>query len=138
MNNTSKRIQVLVNNVCISTWDFLPKWTPLLQRQVKKRCKGSHRAGKYSWNLCASKNLCINERDCKSERQNRMQRKVSIFQPTSMLRKAHKICQQVTPTDLLDHGLQVKTRSAREYKVPPPRRLCQMIWAISCCKDAER
>ena len=34
--------------------------------------------------------------------------------------------------------LQVKTRSAGEYKVPLPRRLYQMIWAISRRKDAER
>ena len=44
MRNTSKRIQVLVNNACITTWDLLPEWktTSLLQRQVKKQCKGSH------------------------------------------------------------------------------------------------
>ena len=140
MRNTSKRIQVLVNNACITTWDLLPKWntTPLLQRQVKKRCKGSHGAGKYSWNLCASKNSCLNERNFKSGRYNRMERKVSTLQPTSVHRKAHKICQRVTLAQLSNHGLQVKTRSAEEYKFPPPRRLCQMIWAVSCRKDTER
>ena len=55
-----------------------------------------------------------------------------------MHRKAHKICQQVTLTDLSNHGLQVKTRIMEEYKFFPPRRLCQMIRAISCRKDAER
>ena len=102
MRNTSKRIQVLVNNACITTWDLLPKWNtmPLLQRQVKKQYKGSHGARKYSWNLRASKKSCFNKRNCKSGRHNRMQRKVSTLRPTSLYRKAHKICQRVTLTDL--------------------------------------
>ena len=67
-----------------------------------------------------------------------MQRKVSTLQPISVHRKAHKIRQQVTSADLSNHCLQVKTRSAGEYKVFPPRRLCQMIRAVSRQKDAER
>ena len=67
-----------------------------------------------------------------------MRRKVATLLPTSVHYKAHKICQRVSLTDLLDRVLPVKTRSAGEYKVPHPQRLRQMIWATSCRKDAER
>ena len=132
MRNTPKRIQVLVNNACITTWYLLPKWNtmPLLHRQVKKQHKGSHGAGKNY--LCASKKSCFNKHNCKSGRHTRMQRKISTHWPTSVHRKAHKICQRVRSIDLLDPIIQVKTKSAGEYKIPPPWRLCWMIWAISC------
>ena len=81
MRNTSKRMHVLVNNVCITTWDLLPKLntTPLLHRRVKKQYKESHGVRKYSWNLCASKKLWFNESNCKSGRHNKMQRKLQLF-----------------------------------------------------------
>ena len=34
--------------------------------------------------------------------------------------------------------MQVKSRSVEEYKVPPPRRRYQIIWAINHHRDAER
>ena len=87
--------------------------------------------------LRASKQSCFNEHNCKSGRHNRMRREVSTLPPTSVHCKAHKIFQRVTSIDLLDYGLQVKTRNAGEYKVPPPRILYWMICAISRQKDAE-
>ena len=94
MINTSKRIQVLVNNACITTWDLLPKWKtiPLLHSEVKKQYMGSHGARKYSWNLCASKKSCFNKCNCKSGRHNSIRRKVSTVRPTSVHHKVHKIC----------------------------------------------
>ena len=67
--------------------------------------QGKPGAGKYSWNLCASKQLCFNERNCKLGRHNRMRGKVSTLQTTSVHRKAHKICQQVRSIDVLDDVL---------------------------------
>ena len=55
-----------------------------------------------------------------------------------MHRKVHKIQQHVKSTDISNHGLQVKTRSAGKYKFPQPIRLYQMIPAFSRQKDAER
>ena len=63
--------------------------------------------------------------------------KVSTLQPTSVHRKAHKICQQVRSTDLLICLLQVKTRSVGGTKYSSPRRRDQMIRAIHCRQVAK-
>ena len=98
IRDTTTCRHVLVNTVCFIAWSFLPKWdstyhTPRYQ-QAKKHYKGSHGAGKYSKNLCATKKLRFKVRNCKSERHNRIRRKFSTLRPTSVHRKAYEICKQ--------------------------------------------
>ena len=66
-----------------------------------------------------------------------MRRKVSTLQPTSVHYKAHKICKELKKTGMINPVLKVKTRIVEEYKVSPPCRRCQKIWAISCRKNVE-
>ena len=66
-----------------------------------------------------------------------MRRKVATLRLTSVHRKAHKIHKQQRTRELLEPVLEVKTRTAGEYKVPPPCRHYQMICAINHRKDTK-
>ena len=73
--------------------------------------------------------MSYNERNCKSGRHNR--------QHTFIRRKQWKICQDKNTTCLPNMDLKVKTRNAKETKVPPSRRRDQMIRAIHCWQVTE-
>ena len=64
--------------------------------------------------------------------------KFELFDQIQYIVKHLRFVNKWDLTDLTDRVLQVKTRSVGEYKAPPPQRLCRMIQAISCWKDAER